>query len=232
MATRYATYQSTPRVTALQLAVLVGNSAAVVSPGPSQTAFTTVSYDDTAANALVDLTTAMSSFGFVFVVDSATSPALPQYRDYGVSATNPTVPAPSTGDRYFNSTYGVPMVYVGGVWVAVASTFYSVFPVPDATSITPDCRYRTQRQTNTQPAGILAMNAPVGGPPNEGFEMVFSITTTFDQTITWDPASYAQPGAFNLPTNILAGTVNQFTVRWVGSISKWTITGQGLYGIA
>lgn len=117
MATRYATFQATSRATTLELGIGAGNSAAVVSPGPTATGFLTLSYSDTAANALADITSAMSALGYTFVVDSASAPATTtQTRNHGAQASAPTSPTPAVGDTYYNTTSSFWSVYNGSSW--------------------------------------------------------------------------------------------------------------------
>lgn len=117
MATRYATFQAVPRPSSFDLGVLAGASSALVSPGPTSTSFFVVSYDDASTNALLNLSAALSSLGWVFVQDSASAPsAAAQTRNYGALAANPSSPTPAKGDVYFNTTGNYLSVYNGTSW--------------------------------------------------------------------------------------------------------------------
>lgn len=69
-----------------------------------------------------DLDDAMAELGFVRVADLGAVPGPSNITDYGILPAEPTLLAPSAGDRYFNSANGTFYQYNGTRWVAVSFT--------------------------------------------------------------------------------------------------------------
>lgn len=183
MATRYATFQATPRVTSLQLATLVGNSAAVVSPGPDSTSFVVVQYDNTAANALTDLTQTMASLGYVFVVDSASAPTAAQYRDYGSLATAPVSPAPGGGDRYYNDGGKFLARYSGTNWIPEATPGLAVPLAEVAGTVAWDCAAAPRASLTITASGWTL--SPTNMVVNGRYTLILTQDGTGNRTFTF-----------------------------------------------
>lgn len=139
MATRYATFQSVSKVTSFELSVNAGHSAAVVSPGATSTSFIVVSYDDSTANALLDVQACMSASGWAFVSDSGASPSVSQTRNYGALSAAPASPAPSQGDTYYNTSGKFLARYNGTDWIPEDTPGLAVPLVESGGNVAWDC---------------------------------------------------------------------------------------------
>ena len=90
--------------------------------------------------------------------------------------------APTTGDDLTNKTY----VDSGTKTLTNTRITKRVGTASDATSITPDSdSYDIVKQTNTQSAGTLTINAPTG-TPTDGQQLQLRIKTTNQQTFSWN----------------------------------------------
>ncbi len=132
MAVKYYYFRSEPlnlTEAAARIPALAG--AAVVAPTVTQPSFTVVTADDTYEN---DLLAAMSDQGFTLVSSTAVLPVFGQVRHHGALSAVPTTPAPSSGDRYFDTSILWELQYDGtsfkGLqWLVTSFAFNTASPL-------------------------------------------------------------------------------------------------------
>ena len=122
MAVKYYYFLSPTLPVATILQQLAPSAAfAVVPPVYTEAPFTVVQLgDDTSPNE-EDLLAAMDSLGYTFVVSTLVAPVFARVRHHGALATPPTVPAPASGDRFYDTALGVERYYTGASWSATLS---------------------------------------------------------------------------------------------------------------
>jgi hypothetical protein len=120
LATRYYYFLSPLLSTASIVKQLaIGAPFAVVAPTYTQSPFTVVSIDDVGNND-ADLLAAMSGFGYTFVTSTLVAPAaFGTVRHFGQLAAVPTVPAPASGDTFFDTVLRVSRTFDGTAWLSV-----------------------------------------------------------------------------------------------------------------
>lgn len=134
MALRYYYFRSEPLDIAAAVARVAGGTGlAEVAPVVTQQSLTVVQMDDAAPNE-EDLVAAMADQGLVFVTSSAVAPAFGAVRHYGSQSVVPTVPAPTTGAEYYDTSINWALQYDGASfkglqWVEIPFVFGTVSPL-------------------------------------------------------------------------------------------------------
>lgn len=106
--------------------------------------------------------------------------------------------------------------------VLVGSGSGDVGTASDATSITPDSdSYDIVKQTNTQSAGTLTINAPTG-TPTDGQQLQLRIKTTNQQTFSWN-STFRGSNDLGLPSYLDAGKTSYFGFQYNDTDTKWDL---------
>jgi len=109
------------------------------------------------------------------------------------------------------------------VQAAIAELDITVATAADATSITPACDTADiVKQTNSQAAGTLTINAPTG-TPNDGQELMLRIKSTNVQTFSWN-ATYRGSLDTPLPVSTYAGSTTCYLgFRYNATDLRWDL---------
>ena len=118
----------------------------------------------------------------------------------------------------------------GGTGTTTGASAPRVVTLPSSTSFTPDADTTDiALQFNTQSAGTLTINAPTGTPVS-GQKIVYRITTTNAQTLSYN-AIYQASSDIALPTTLSAGTTNYLGFFYNSTAAKWQLVAK-VFGFA
>jgi hypothetical protein len=115
-------------------------------------------------------------------------------------------------------------VLIGNSLVVGGTIVPRMIAVSDGTSITANSDIADiVFQNNTQVAGILTINAPLGTPLN-GQKLIYRIQSTNAQTFSWNTAAFGGSSDIALPTTTTgSGKFDYVGFLYNTAASKWQI---------